>query len=189
MAEQKHIKVLYSSPVFTIEQKEISFKNGEKRLYEVATKAHSVMIIALDSLNQILCVREYCAGINEYAIGLPKGRIEQGQSPEEAAQRELQEETGYRAQHMHYLGVITLSPGYSTQKSHIFLALNLTEDPLPGDEPEKLTIERYTFSQAERLIDSGTINEARVIATISKARRYIENESNSSVTHRDTVFI
>lgn len=71
------------------------------------------------------------------------------------------------------LGVVSMSPGYLTQKSHLFLARGLVESRLEGDEEEKLEIVKHPFDSFEQLIDQGQITEARAIAALYLTRRFL----------------
>ena len=72
-----------------------------------------------------------------YEVGLPKGRLEEGESILEAAQREMKEEIGYGARELTELTELSLAPGYMTHITHIVLARDLYPEKLEGDEPEE----------------------------------------------------
>ena len=188
MPKQSNKKNVYSSKIFTINQVDINFDNGKKETYEIMDAPGSVMVVPIDADNNILFVREYCAGLDDYCIGLPKGRLDSG-SAKEMAQQELQEEIGYKAGLLYELGELTMSPGYSNKKTYIFLALDLKPSKKEGDEPEKLSIIKHPLVRFEDLINSGTITEARVIASLFKAKKFIDEANKNITSHMDTVFI
>lgn len=108
-------------------------------------------------------------------LGLPKGRIDPGENETETANRELQEEIGMKANKMDRLATLTMSPGYLTQQTHIFLARDLKENPLYGDEEEKLEVIKYPFYKFEKLIENGELTEARMIAALYLAKKYLRS--------------
>lgn len=164
---------------FHIKEIELEFASGKRRTHEIVyNDVHGVTVVPLTKDGNILLVREYATGAGEYQLGLCKGGIEPGQSPEETAQRELQEEVGYKANRLDKLAEVFLHPGYSTAKSHIFLARELQESKLAGDEGEELEVVPYPFQDVGKLIDQGEIRDARIIAALYLAKRFLDKEKN-----------
>lgn len=85
------------SQLFEVEALKLQFSNGVERTYErLANRGHgAVMMVAINENNELLLVREYACGPHDHVLTLPKGKIDAGETPEEAAHRELQEEIGY----------------------------------------------------------------------------------------------
>ena len=121
-------------------------------------------------------LKEYFAATDDYQIGLPKGRIEDG-DVKKATNRELQEEIGYKAKELIKLATVSVSPGNIRHKTHIFLAKKLVESKLEGDEIGKIEVIKVPFSKFEKLIDDKKITEARMIAALYLAKRFLEKMS------------
>ncbi len=83
--------------------------------------------------------------------------------------RELQEETGYKPGNIQYLGEFFAAPGYSDEHMYLFLATDLIESRLPGDEGEFLEVGRVPLSDALAMLDSGEIVEAKTIIGLLRA--------------------
>ncbi|MDO8470771.1 MAG: ADP compounds hydrolase NudE [bacterium] len=164
---------IFSSKQFTIKEIDLLLENGKEVTYEISDVGESVMVVPMVDEGTVLLINEYHAGIDEYQVGLCKGAIEKGQTPSEAAQKELQEEVGYKAGRLEELAVLTSSPGYSTHKTHIFLARDLQESRLQGDEEEELQVIPHSLATFEDLIDKGQLTEARMIAALYLARRVL----------------
>lgn len=163
---------IFKTKFFTI--KDIDLKFGDKKVtYQIMEKSDSALIVPINEKGELVLVREFFYAIDEYQLGLPKGRIDEGYSELETANKELQEEIGFKAGKLQKLGVVTLSPGYSTQKTYLFLATGLTESKLEGDEEEALEVVTYPFDKFEDLIDQGKITDARMIAALYLAKRLI----------------
>ncbi len=177
MAKRLGEKVVLKTKVFTIKDVDLEFDNGEKGTFQVLEKKDVAIIVPLDAENNIILIKEYFTAINEYQYDLPGGRIEEGHDELETANKELQEEVGFKANRLDKLITVTMSPGYLTQKAHIFLARELEESSLKGDEKEKLEILKWPFDKFEELINSGKITEARAIAALFLARRFLNKES------------
>lgn len=166
-------KEIFKNKIFTIKELELELTDGKKIKRQILDKGDSSLIVPINIHNELILVKEYFPAIDEYQLGLPKGRIDPGFDPLETANKELQEEIGFRANKLEEIGVVTMSPGYITQKTHIFLATNLIESYLAGDEVEPLEIVLCPFAKFENLIDQKKITEARMIAALFMAKKYI----------------
>lgn len=156
---------------------DLKFDSGKEATYEIIEgRGDSTMVIPFLNEDTVLFVREYHAAQDEYQLGLCKGGIKEGKTPEETAILELQEEVGYYAERLDKLGVFTIMPGYLADKTHLFLARELSPSKLQGDEMEELEVVPYSFSRFEELIDKGEIKEARVISALYLTRRFLEKE-------------
>ncbi|MGZ8152088.1 MAG: NUDIX domain-containing protein, partial [Methylovulum sp.] len=91
------------SRLFRIESLDIRFSNGEQRNYERLARGNSggaVLIVPMLDVETVLLIREYSAGVHRYELGLPKGKIDSGESFLEAANRELKEEVGFGSRNL-----------------------------------------------------------------------------------------
>ena len=165
--------------LFTIEQLDLEFSNGERRRYErLRSKGlGAVIVVPMRDDETVLLVREYAAGLHHYEIGLVKGRLDEGESILEAAQRELREEAGYAARELVELTQLSLSPGYMTHVTHVVLARDLYPDRLPGDEPEELEVVPWPISNLMELTQRPDCTEGRSIAALYIARDYMGQET------------
>ncbi len=115
MAEKPKIlqrKTVASSKLFQVEALSLEFSNGEQREYErlIRGKGHgAVLIVPLLDNDTVLLIKEYAAGLHRYELGLPKGKLDAGENSLAAANRELQEETGYGANNLHLLTSLSLT--------------------------------------------------------------------------------
>ena len=121
----------------------------------------------------VLLVREYAAGTHRYELGLPKGRIENGEPPLDAANREIMEEVGYAANRLELLRTVSLAPGYLGSRTHIVLARDLYEDSREGDEPEELEVVPWSLSRFDELLGHEEFTEARSIAALYLTRDFL----------------
>lgn len=160
--------IVASSKLFTVEQLDLEFSNGEKRIYErlIASQKGAVLVIPVLDDDTFLLIREYAAGFERYELGFPKGLIEKGESVEEASNRELQEEAGYAAKSLKKIRSISLAPGYLSHQMELILAQDLYPSRLQGDEPEAIEIVPWKFSEIEQLLAREDFTEARSIAAL-----------------------
>ena len=162
---------------YRMERLDLEFGNGERRQFERlhSRGAGAVIVVPLLDDDTVLLVREYAAGVHRYELGLVKGRIDAGESPLDAANRELQEEAGYAARALDDLRVLTLSPGYMSHQTHLVLARDLYPQRLPGDEPEELEVVPWKLSNLHELVLREDCSEGRSIAALFIAREWLRH--------------
>ncbi|MBW8310847.1 MAG: ADP compounds hydrolase NudE [Rhizobium sp.] len=153
----------------------LEFSNGERRRYErLISGGHgSVIIAAVPDPGTVLLVREYAAGTHRYELGLPKGRMDAGESIEDAANRELKEEVGMGARKLTVLRPITLAPTYMNHQIHLVLAEDLYPERLPGDEPEELEVVPWKFDALHELMLREDCSEGRSLAALFIVRELL----------------
>jgi ADP-ribose diphosphatase len=162
-----------------VEQIDLEFSNGERRTYHRMKPRGlgAVIIVPMLDDRTVLLAREYAAGLHHYELGLPKGRLERGESIIEAAQREMKEEIGYGARDLVELTRLSLAPGYMTHVTHIVLARHLYPEKLEGDEPEELEVVPWPIADLRALTAREDCTEGRTIAALYIARDYLRGES------------
>ena len=127
----------------------------------------------------MLFVRQYRHAAGLDLLELPAGTLDEGEEPLECAKREIREETGMAAGKMELLGGFYLAPGYSTEYMHVYLATGLSHDPLEADADEFLTVERIPMAEALQMFERGEIQDAKSLAAVLLARKYLENQQLS----------
>ncbi|KAB0482942.1 ADP compounds hydrolase NudE [Vibrio sp. IB15] len=165
------------SRLFSIESLDLRFSNGEERTYERMKPSgrNAVMMVPITEQGDILLVREYAAGTERYELGFPKGLIDPGEQPSDAAVRELKEEIGFGANKLTPLKEVILAPSYFSSKMTLFIAEDLYPEKLEGDEPEPLDIVRWPLAQAEELLTHLDFCEARSITALLLTLRSLNN--------------
>jgi ADP-ribose diphosphatase len=160
---------------YRVERLDLEFGNGERRCYErLHSRGHgAVIVVPMLDADTVLLVREYAAGVHRYELGLVKGRIDAGETPLEAANRELQEEAGYGARELQVLRSISLAPGYMSHQTHLVLARDLYPQRLPGDEPEELEVVLWKLDALHTLALREDCSEGRSIAALFIAREWL----------------
>ncbi|EWH10033.1 adenosine nucleotide hydrolase NudE [Catenovulum agarivorans DS-2] len=171
-------EVVAQSRLFRIETLQLKFSNGEEREYERLRGNRkgngAVMMVPMLDDETFILVREYAAGTHDYQLGFPKGLIDQGETPEQAADRELQEEIGMGCQQTIALKSLTMAPGYFRSSMHILLAKSLYPQKLEGDEPEPLDIVPWSVHNIDELLAREDFTEARSVAALFLARKYFK---------------
>ncbi len=165
------------SRLFRIESLDIQFSNGEQRNYERLAKSSptgAVLIVPMLDNDTVLLIREYSAGVHRYEVGLPKGKVDAGETLFEAANRELKEEVGFGASDLLRLSTFSMAPAYLEHTTDIILARQLYVEKLLGDEPEELEVIPWSLTNINGLLATGECTEARSIAALFITREYLQ---------------
>lgn len=164
-------------PERVIEEVDLEFSNGERRRYHraPATGHGAVIVVPMLDDDTALLIREYAAGTHRYELGLVKGKIDAGETPEQAADRELKEEIGYGARSLTVLRRISLAPTYMGHETVLVLARDLYEQRLPGDEPEPLDVVPWRLDALHELMLADDFSEGRSIASLFLVREWFRH--------------
>lgn len=123
--------------------------------------------------NHLILIQEYAVALEDYELGFPKGLIDPGETPFEAANRELKEEVGFGAQKLELMGQVTLAPSYFSSRMNILIAEGLYEEKLEGDEPEPLPQLRWPLDNLLALMQEPDFREARNISALFMVREWL----------------
>lgn len=173
-----HRKPVASSKIFHIESLELEFSNGVNRQYErmAGSGRGAVMMVPFIDEQTFLLVREYAAGTHSYQLGFPKGLIDPGETPEQAANRELKEEVGYGAKRLQFLHRVQMAPTFFNASMTILIAQDLFAERLQGDEPEPLEIVPWKVDQIDSLLAQEDFTEARSVSALLLMERWLRDQ-------------
>jgi len=157
------------------EEVDLEFSNGERRTFErlKGSGRGAVIIVPMQDDDTVLLVREYAVGIDRYELGLPRGRLDLGETVEEGANRELKEEVGFGAHELQVLANLSVSPAYMSAMAHVVIARQLYPERLVGDEPEPLEVVPWKLSQLHLLLAEPDVTDGRSIAALFIAREFL----------------
>lgn len=161
-------KTVYKGRIFDIISDTVELSDGLIRNREIIIHPGGVVILAQNG-SKILLVKQFRYATKDVQIELPAGRLEKGEDPLFAAQRELKEETGYLAKKWTSLGYIFTTFGICNEKLYLFKADDLTFEGQAPDEGEIIDYFEYEVNEVYNLIKNGTINDAKTICALSRA--------------------
>lgn len=149
----------------------VKLSNGENSYREIVHHPGGVVVVAQKTEKTILMVKQYRFAIRGESLELPAGRLENGENPDDAIKRELEEETGYSANYWKSLGFIYSSPGIFDEKLYLYYATDLSFKEQHPDENEIIDYFEYNIDDVLEKIDNGIINDAKTICAIHRALR------------------
>jgi ADP-ribose pyrophosphatase len=164
---------IYEGPVFGIRRDEVIEPSGVRTTREVITHPGSVVVLPVLPDGRILLIQQYRHAARQYLWELVAGRIDPGETPKEAAARELIEETGYRAKRFRVFLDVFPTPGFLEERMFILLAEGLTAGEAEPEEDEKIISRAYNRKQLEEMIRGGKLRDAKSIAGILYFFRFL----------------
>lgn len=136
---------------------------------EIVVHKGSVVVIPVFADQTVALVRQYRHAAGKYLLEICAGTLESGEDPEIGARRELEEEIGVKAGKIEKLCKFYVSPGFLTEKMHLYLATDLTETTQNLEADEILTVERHSTSDLMAMIRSGEIEDAKTMIGVMMA--------------------
>jgi ADP-ribose pyrophosphatase len=153
----------YKNKLFSVTQDHVLDPSGFEIHRAIVQHPGSAVMMAVDARKRILLVRQYRVPARGYLWELPAGRLDAGETPLQAARRELIEETGYRAKHWKKLVAFYPSPGFVAEKMTIFLATGLTAGQATPMDDERIETRWFTPKEIEQAIRSGKIVDGKTM--------------------------
>lgn len=165
----------FAGRVFEVRVDTVREGDAEYRRDIVVHKGSAVIVPVFDD-GTVALVRQYRHATGSYQLELPAGGIEPGETFEQAAVRELEEEIGFSAGKIEKLTEFYVSPGFLTEKMHLFLATGLTERSQNLDEDEIVEIVLIPLAEAVSLIQSGEIEDAKTMIGLILAFDHLKDQ-------------
>ena len=157
---------VFDGKIVKVFKDDVELFDGEKAYREVVRHSGGVVILAFKDNDTVLFVRQFRYPMQEVMLELPAGKLEYGEDPFAAAKRELEEETGYRAEKWTDLGYVYTSPGYSDEKLYLYKAENLKFVKQNLDEGEILEPLELDYKEVKNKIKNGEIVDAKTLCAI-----------------------
>lgn len=166
-------KTIYQGRIVDLGLETFELPDGTPVELEVIRHSGASAIVPILPDGSVLLIRQFRHAGGGFLLEIPAGRMEQGETPEQCATRELGEETGYRAASLTPMGSILTTPGFCDERIHLFLARELTPGPRRLDFDEYLANQAFPMSRALDAIASGEIQDAKTIAGLFLAARRV----------------
>lgn len=163
-------KTMFQGRIITVLLDTAGLPDGGTAQREVVLHPGGVAILALDEADNVALVRQYRYPLHGLLLELPAGKLDPGEDHRPAALRELSEETGLEAGELTYLGCLLASPGFCTERLHMYLARDLRKKESHPDEDEFLNVITMPFQQLLEQVMDGTVEDAKTVATVLKTK-------------------
>jgi len=170
-AELLSSEVVYEGPLFRILHDKLIEPGGKQSERDVIRHNGSVVILAMDPSKSkkdpwIVMERQYRHAANQFLWELPAGKLDAGEDPLAGAQRELEEETGYRAKKWRPLVEYYASPGFLGESMQVFLAEGLVAGDAHPEDDEEIEFRLVKLSDALKMIDKGAIKDGKTLTSV-----------------------
>lgn len=174
MAKERVVRSqrLYEGKIVNLRVETVQMEKAGRLLEvkrEIVEHAPAVVIVPVDDQGRVLLVRQFRLATGEELLEAPAGGMEQGEDPRVAVQRELQEETGFAADEVVPLGRFWMTPGWSTEEMHVFLARSLRPGTLRQEEDEDIRVVPVPLREVPERIKRGELRDAKSIAALLMA--------------------
>lgn len=167
-------QTVYENKWITVSHREVTNPTGGAGIYGmVHFKNIAIGIVPLDEAYNTWLVGQYRYTLNQYTWEIPEGGCPMGQSPLEAAQRELREETGILAEKWTPLLEIHTSNSVTDEYGMTFVAQNLSFGESDPEETELLRIKKMPLAAAVALVMEGEITDSLSISSLLKANELL----------------
>lgn len=154
----------FQGKVIAVDVENIRLPNGHECECEIVRHPGGAAIVALDNRQRVCLLRQYRYVADSWLWELPAGKLDSDENPLHTAQRELEEETGFKAEHWSGLGEILTSPGVFQETIHLYLAEGLTKGTACHEQSEVIEIHWVELEQALEWSKNNQITDAKTIA-------------------------
>lgn len=156
---------IYKGKIIEVNLKTVELPNGKEGKREIVNHPGGVAILAYKDKETILLVEQFRKPLERNLLELPAGKIEKGEEPKICGIRELEEETGYKANKFSYLGKIVTSPGFCDEYIYLYKAEDLYKGSTGlQDEDEFINVKELKIDIIKEMIKKGEIIDAKTIS-------------------------
>jgi len=162
---------VYQNPWMSLREDIAEMPNGRTTLYGVVTFGDCVGVVPFLNDGRVVLIRQYRYVARHSPWEIPTGGVMKGEEIVDAAQRELQEETGYRAQTLTKVSSFHTSKCICDETAHIFVGEGLTPSPRTPDETEFIELRTFPFAEAMAMVERSEIVDSMSVVGILHAAR------------------
>jgi len=154
--------VPFQGRAFSVRLERTTTEDGRAVTWEIVERVPAVAVLA-ETEGRLVLVRQYRPAVGKTLWELPAGKVDPGEAPEAAARRELAEETGYVARTLHPVLEFFPSPGYTSERVHIFHAPDVMPGPARPEPDERLAVTSVTAAELNRLLAEGALENGLLL--------------------------
>jgi len=167
-------EIIFKGAVFDVERDRLREENGIEIIREVVRHPGGAGALPLFDDGRVALVKQYRHPARRELLEIPAGRIEDGETPEMCAAREMEQETGFRAGRIEKLAEFYTTPGFCEEKLHVYLATDLAPSSQALDHDELVEVVYLPFAEAARMVERGGIEDSKTIIALLLAVKRVQ---------------
>ena len=171
-------KLVYNGGLLKVYYDTVELVDGSTSWREVVRHPGAVVMVPVDGQGNVYLVRQYRYPYGKVVLEVPAGKLEYGEEPFPAAQRELEEEIGARAGRWTPMGQMLPTPGFCDELQHVYLARDLDFGENHPDADEFLEVVKLPLQEAEEMAVDGRLEDSKTVAGILRACHILEREEH-----------
>lgn len=157
-------KNIYKGRIVTLNLETVTLPNGATVELEVIHHPGAAAVVPLQDERTVILIRQYRHAVGGYIYEIPAGKLHPGEDPRECANRELEEEIGYKAETLDHVTSVYTTPGFTDEVIHIYKATQLQKGKQNLGHDEVLEIAEFPLERTIAMIREGVIQDAKTIA-------------------------
>lgn len=165
---------IFNGVIVKLRVDKVAMPGGNLATREIIEHPGGVGIVAVTDNDEIIMVKQFRKPVEKAIYEIPAGKLDKGEEHRKCGIRELQEETGYKAENFEYLGYMYPSPGFCAEVTHLYLATDLKMGDMHLDPDEYLDVEIMPIEKVKDMIMNNEINDAKTVFGIFKALEVIK---------------
>jgi ADP-ribose pyrophosphatase len=170
-------RTVYRGRILTLVVDRIIEPSGIEVEREVVRHRGAAVILPLTQDHEVVLVRQFRYAVERFIWEVPAGHVASGERPEETAERELVEETGYYPHRLEKLAAVYPSPGFSDEVMHIFLATQLEKGPASPEADESIEVGHFAIEDALTMVSEAPFSDGKTLLSLMLMRNRAANES------------
>ncbi len=168
-------ELLYEGKIVRLRAGEVTLDNGKRAFREVVEHPGGVCVVPFTG-HSVIFVRQFRIALNDYILEAPAGKLEPGDSPEHRGACELEEETGYVAGDLRYVGKIFASVGFCTEAIHICLALNLRKTKARPEEDERIELVELSIEDVRQGLREHRFEDGKTVVGLHALLNHLREQ-------------
>ena len=174
-------ETIFDGRILRVEKWQVTCPNGQSAPREIVVHKGAAAVVPVYEDGTTLLVRQHRVSVDRVTLEIPAGKLASwGEDPYDCAVRELEEETGLRAESFTLLTSVLTTPGFCTEKIAIYLAQGLTQGETHPDEDEFLGLVRMPLDEAIDLVMRGEIRDGKTICGLLMAKEVIARQKEQA---------